>query len=114
MPGFANLIAGATAMLVALAVASGALGQGNPTANTGVGRGTSGSGQDAAGGAAQTAQQGANTTDGTTTGVSGPDVPSAGPPGVIEPPGPPTPSLCDDWRGTPAYETCLGKVLVEQ
>ncbi len=61
---------------------------------------------------AQVAAVGAGTSNGVTTGVSGPDQGGGFEPGEL----PPLPSaeLCSDYEGYPAYEHCLALVLVEE
>lgn len=57
---------------------------------------------------AQTAQVGAGTTSGSTTGYSGPKDVTENVPGQIRLPPLPRPELCEPYRGTPAvYQTCL-------
>jgi hypothetical protein len=61
---------------------------------------------------AQTAQVGAGTTNGTTTGYSGPKEATASAPGQNEVPPLPRPELCEPYRNTPqAYQSCLRVVL---
>jgi hypothetical protein len=82
-----------------------ALAQSNSAASNLEGGGESGS-------QAQVAAVGAGTANGVTTGVSGPDQGGGVQPGEL----PPLPSadLCSDYEGEPAYEHCLGLVLVEE
>ncbi len=57
---------------------------------------------------AQTAQVGAGTTSGSTTGYSGPKDVTESAPGQIRVPPLPRPELCEPYRSTPAvYQTCL-------
>ncbi|MBJ6127010.1 hypothetical protein [Microvirga splendida] len=56
----------------------------------------------------QAAQVGAGTTNGSTTGTSGPKSNSGNAPGQIQVPPLPNPSLCDPYKDTPAaYQACL-------
>lgn len=57
---------------------------------------------------AQTAQVGAGTTNGSTTGYSGPMDVTENVPGTIKVPPPPQPELCEPYRRTPAvFQMCL-------
>ncbi|MFC4174304.1 hypothetical protein ACFOYU_20020 [Microvirga sp. GCM10011540] len=57
---------------------------------------------------AQTAYVGAGTTNGSTTGYSGPTKVTNSTPGQIEVPPLPSPKLCEPYRDTPAaYQSCL-------
>jgi hypothetical protein len=60
---------------------------------------------------ASVAQVGAGTNSGATTGYSGPQPESSGTPGEINVPPLPAASLCDDYRDTPAHQSCLLVVL---
>lgn len=60
---------------------------------------------------AQSAPVGAGTTDGTTTGVSGPSDPAAGTARANELPPLPGPALCDGYEDTDAYPWCMAVVL---
>jgi hypothetical protein len=62
------------------------------------------------GGSARPAQAGANTTDGTTTGVSGPKSDDGGPPGNLTLPDLPSESLCKDMSDD-VRTNCLSTVL---
>lgn len=57
-----------------------------------------------------TAQVGAGTTNGATTGSSGPEDTQAA---SSEPslPDLPGPALCDDWKGTEAHQFCMEKLV---
>lgn len=61
---------------------------------------------------AQVAHVGAGTTDGSTTGVSGPE--ETAPAGEISLPPLPSEDLCKSYADTPAYQSCLGVVLRQQ
>lgn len=69
------------------------------------------SGQSQQGGKAQTAQVGAGTTNGTTTGYSGPKDSAEAKPGEVQVPPLPSPELCQFYQNSPAYQACLLKVL---
>lgn len=57
---------------------------------------------------AQTAQVGAGTTSGSTTGYSGPQNVGGGTPGQIQVPPLPGPKLCEPYQDTPnVYQACL-------
>ena len=58
-----------------------------------------------------TVQVGAGTTSGSTTGSSGPQSSASSPPGEIDPPALPAPSVCDRYAKTPAHRGCLWVVL---
>lgn len=60
---------------------------------------------------AQTAQVGAGTTSGTTTGSSGPKDTASGGGGQTELPPLPSAELCDAYKDTPAYQSCLWVTL---
>jgi hypothetical protein len=79
---------------MALATISQAMAQQNQTPGDMTAGGTSQPESSAA-----SAQAGANTTDGTTTGSSGPKEPESGPPGDLELPPLPSAKLCDSYEG---------------
>lgn len=87
-----------TIFLASLLLAGPALAQQNQTPGDTNSGGTS---QSAASGktAAQGAQSGANTSDATTTGASGPQKKSSGPPGAIALPPLPSEKLCSNYTG---------------
>lgn len=62
---------------------------------------------------ARTAQSGANTTDGTTTGSSGPEEPGGGPPGDLELPPLPSADLCSSYEGE-VQADCLATTLYQR
>jgi hypothetical protein len=56
----------------------------------------------------QTAQVGAGTTNGSTTGYSGPQDVTENKPGQVDVPPLPSPELCEPYQDTPAaYQACL-------
>lgn len=60
---------------------------------------------------AQVAQVGAGTTNGSTTGFSGPESNVQAAPGENSLPPLPSANMCEPYRDTPAYEACLWVVL---
>ena len=74
--------------------------------------GGSSGGEDNSGSKANTAQAGANTTDGTTTGSSGPKPKQGGTPGNLTLPPLPSPEFCNAYAG-PVQSACLATVTEE-
>jgi len=102
------MITRAAALLVMIVLSAPALAQQNQTpGNSDTGATQSQGGSQ---GKARHAQAGANTIDGTTTGVSGPKSSSSGPPGNLALPDLPSEKLCDSIP--PDLRTdCLSTVL---
>ena len=69
------------------------------------------SGQSREGGKAQTAQVGAGTTNGATSGFSGSKDSAETKPGEVQLPPLPSPELCQSFQNTLAHQDCLSKVL---
>ena len=111
MPKLPYLLAVATLLSQAAAITA-ALAQGNDS-STSAAQGRRGeTGQESgSGGKGPVAHVGAGTTNGSTTGVSGPTGNGSAPPGEVQLPPLPNPSLCDAYRGMPAYRGCLWVVL---
>lgn len=63
---------------------------------------------------AAVAQVGAGTTDGSTTGYSGPQSNAGVVPGENSLPPLPSDDVCEPYRDTPAYQSCLGVVLRDE
>jgi hypothetical protein len=63
---------------------------------------------------APVAHVGAGTTDGSTTGYSGPEDNAQAQPGEVSVPPLPSADVCEPYRDTPAYQSCLWVVLRDE
>ena len=101
----------AVALLAFMAIGSPAFAQQNQTPGDTTAGGGAVDGAETSN--ALTAQSGANTTDGTTTGSSGPKDPGGGPPGDLSLPPLPSTDLCGSYLGH-VQAACLATTLYQR
>jgi hypothetical protein len=107
--GFLGLV---MTYLIAAASLSQAMAQEQRSSPTSRGEGGSaGEGDEFGRPGAPVAQVGAGTTDGSTTGYSGPESNVQAAPGENSLPPLPSADVCEPYRDTPAYQSCLWVVL---